>query len=140
VLSRLAKTKGLLRFIILGIIISNERIHGYRIHKLITEITRGRWKPSIGTTYRLLNELLREGYITAEESSRGRRRVVYYKATEKGINEFLRVTDVFTDKIIIGLNLIIGSIKRLKGRELPFIDDIRSRLYEIRDLLNRELD
>ncbi len=136
----MVQTKGLLKFVILGIIIGNERIHGYRIHKLMTEISRGRWKPSIGTTYRLLNELLREGYISREVEVRGRRRIIYYKATEKGLNEFFKVSDIFTDKIIIGLDLIIKAIMRHRGRDIPFIDEVYTKLYTIKNILDQWLD
>ncbi len=78
--------RGTLRDLVLRVLIEGPA-HGYDIMKRVTDMTRGEWKPSAGTLYPLLNQLVEEGYIEIAEIDnsrvRGGRRI-RYRLTEKG--------------------------------------------------------
>ncbi len=132
--------KSVLKFIMLGVIIANNEIHGYRIHREILRISRGRWNPSIGTTYRLLNELLKDGYIDKRIVYHGRRKIIYYSATSKGFEEFTRIADSFLDKVLIGLELILSITSRRTYRGKPGVNILAEKIQRIKTLLNEKID
>lgn len=75
---------GFLKLAILKLI-SRQPLHGYALMKEIERMSEGTWRPSPGSIYPALQELLRSGYI--EQEQMGRRRI--YKITSKG-DEVLR--------------------------------------------------
>lgn len=88
-----------LELLILAILINEGELHGYAIHKQIIEATQMQWKPSIGTIYRLLNEMAEKGLIA--RSAAGRRQV--YAVTPQG-------TRYFADNSINPLTRRVGVI------------------------------
>ncbi len=119
--------RSLLRIYILGIIIKNEKVHGYSIYKeLLERIDESIYKktgtPSIGTIYRILKELVEEGLVTKEERTKNGRKIIYYAPTKKGIEEFLSISKMFITKVIMGLSLVIDVIKTLDKKGYDIID------------------
>ncbi len=119
-----SKKKCGMKILLLSIIIRHEKIHGYKIYKELLDIGMDEWNPSIGTLYRLLNELTGKGYIVAEEGYAGKRRIVYYMPTKKGIEEFLHVCEHFFEDGRIGMEILLPTLKKLKARNMvdPYID------------------
>lgn len=106
-----AKKKGLLRTLILSIVIKNKRIHGYGIYKEITDSSID-YSPSIGTIYRLLGELHREGLIDKEVVP-GSKKKVYYLPTSKGLEEFINIATCFLNRTVRGLSILIPVLNKL---------------------------
>ncbi len=132
--------RGLLKLLIMTIIIRKKKIHGYGIYKELDELASGIWNPSIGTIYRVLNELVSKEYIRKEEVMQGNRRVVYYIPTEKGIEEFLKASDCILRKIRTGIELIVPTLKSLRERGVytSSFDDVFERIYYLlRDYLGK---
>ncbi len=130
-----AKRRGLLKLLTLSIIISHERIHGYNIYKELTRSPTYNWKPSIGTLYRLLNEMVEEGYIVKEETMYGNKRIVYYKPASKGIEEFQRIASLILCKVTVGFETLLPAIMTLKKKGYAG-EDIDMKLKKILTLLN----
>jgi DNA-binding PadR family transcriptional regulator len=129
--------RGIFRAKILAIIIKHGEIHGYGIYKDLLGYIRDHpyiTKPSLGTIYRLLNQLVLEGYVERKVISRNGRRAIYYKATNKGIEEFLRITESFLDRTTVGLALVVSTLKQLDERGIDTLS-IKEKLYKIRRLL-----
>jgi DNA-binding PadR family transcriptional regulator len=70
---------GFLKLAILKMV-SQRPLHGYALMKEIERMSEGTWRPSPGSIYPALQELLRYGYITQEQE--GRKRI--YKITPQG--------------------------------------------------------
>ncbi len=127
--------RSLLRIYILGIIIKNEKIHGYSIYKeLLKRIDESIYKktgtPSIGTIYRILKELVEEGLVTKEEKIKNGRKIIYYEPTKKGIEEFLSISKMFITKVIMGLSLVIDVIRTLDKKGYDIVDI----LYDVKKI------
>ncbi|ADI32112.1 transcriptional regulator, PadR-like family [Staphylothermus hellenicus DSM 12710] len=134
--TRKKKFRSVFKIKVLGIIIKNREIHGYGIYKELLDLIHGLElieKPSIGTIYRILNELLEEGFIEKRIQYKGRRKIILYHPTSKGINEFLRISRAFLTKTLIGLKLVISAINSI-GEKHPDIDEIRERLRNIHNI------
>ena len=119
--------RSLLRIYILGIIIKNEKVHGYSIYKeLLERIDESIYKktgtPSIGTIYRILKELVEEGLVIKEERTKNGRKIIYYAPTKKGIEEFLSISKMFITKVIMGLSLVIDVVKTLDKKGYDIVD------------------
>ncbi len=109
------KGRGFLKNIITGIVISRGETHGYEIYRELLRIGRGKWKPSIGTIYRVLGEMVEEGCLDKRIVVRGRRKIIYYRATEKGIEEFLKATNEFVNKILLLEDLIVKALDKISN-------------------------
>lgn len=70
---------GFLKLAILKLV-SQRPLHGYALMKEIERMSEGTWRPSPGSIYPALQELLRSGYITQEQE--GRKRI--YRITPQG--------------------------------------------------------
>lgn len=70
---------GFLKLAILKLV-SQRPLHGYALMKEIERMSEGTWRPSPGSIYPALQELMRSGYITQEQE--GRKRI--YKITSHG--------------------------------------------------------
>lgn len=135
------KRKGLLKVLMLGIIISRGEAHGYEIYRELVSNTQAKWRPSIGTIYRLLSEMEEEGLTVKKTIYRGRRRIVVYSPTSKGINEFLRVSDIFMDKVLHGTSIILEVVGALKNKNIApeTLKSIEEKLLRLNRLLNEKL-
>lgn len=130
-----------LRIHVLGIIIRNKRVHGYGIYKKILENTRlvkkfGR--PSIGTIYRVLNNLVEEGLVTREEERIGGRTLYYYAPTKKGLEEFARICEAFLDKAASGTKMILSALPALCESGID-VKGIIERLEEVEKMIRESL-
>lgn len=131
--------RGLLKLFIMSIVIRKRKIHGYGIYKELDELASGLWNPSIGTIYRILGELERKGYIKRKEEVRGGRRLVYYIPTEKGIEEFLKISDCILKKIRLGIELLVPTFKSLQEKGI-FVSNLNDVFENIYYLLHEYLD
>jgi DNA-binding PadR family transcriptional regulator len=61
--------RAFLKYIVLTVI-SKESTHGYEIIKTIETCSKGRWKPSTGSIYPILDYLVSEGFVMSEEIDR----------------------------------------------------------------------
>jgi DNA-binding PadR family transcriptional regulator len=77
-----------LKFIVLKII-SQKPTHGYEIIKTIEQRSDGRWTPSAGSIYPILEGLERNGIIQSEEIERKK----VYAITPKGEIAFERMAE-----------------------------------------------
>ncbi|MFH0979171.1 MAG: PadR family transcriptional regulator [Candidatus Woesearchaeota archaeon] len=137
---------GQLRCIVLKTL-SEQAMSGYSLIKSIQEQT-GSWKPSSGSIYPLLEDLLRQDYLTVKRS--GRKKV--YSITAKGrkfYNLLSTKRNEFVDKIIEGLKVLgsfhgskdmsftVEMLEHAKNGKVPLsevsceINDLRITLYEL---------
>ena len=77
-----------LELLILGILVNEGELHGYALYKRIVDVTQAYWRPSIGTMYRLLNDMARRGLVS--RSLKGRRRS--YTVTSRGLEYFIKAS------------------------------------------------
>ncbi len=137
----LKKGRGFLKNIITGIVISRGETHGYEIYRELIRIGRGRWKPSIGTIYRVLGEMVEEGCLDKRIIVKGKRKIIYYRATEKGIEEFLKATNEFVNKILLLEDLIVKALDKISNNSREEkITSIRAVLTEQYYLLKEFLE
>jgi len=133
-LNRVGK-RGLMKILLLSTILKYGRVHGYKIYKELVESSSMKWNPSIGTIYRILNNMTNEGYVEKEIENIGNRRIVYYKATDKGLEEFMKIASCVFNKIITGLEVIVPTIKMLKVNN-RLNNEFDSEMSIIRDIVN----
>ena len=72
-----------LRYWVLAIV-SNKKMNGAEIMDKMNELSVGFWKPSAGSLYPLLADLVKEGYLSVEEKDNKK----YYTITKEG-SEYL---------------------------------------------------
>jgi DNA-binding PadR family transcriptional regulator len=77
-----------LKFIVLKII-KEKPIHGYEIIRTVEQRSNGRWTPSAGSIYPILEGLEKNGIIRSEEIERKK----VYAITPKGELAFDRMTE-----------------------------------------------
>ncbi len=75
-----AVPRGLLRFVILKLLESQE-LSGTGIADILEERSKGAWRPSPGSTYHLLSDLLERGHI---EEARTEGRTIFYRLSDAG--------------------------------------------------------
>ncbi len=128
------RAKGMLKALMLGIAIQEGRVHGYMVYKRLVGFGGGRWRPSIGTIYRMLNEMVEEGLLERRVEARGRRSVAYYTPTERGVSEFLERSRTFLERVQTGLSLLTATLKRL--RSMGVVDvEVEERVKKLHRLL-----
>lgn len=130
------KIKGMLKVLVLATIIREGKTHGYEVYKNLSKIRGEWWKPSIGTIYRVLNEMVSEGLISREEEKLGKRMIAYYTPTEAGIREFTVRSRVFLERTCLGLDLLTTTYKSLRRRGIAD-KSLESYLKKIYMLLSR---
>ncbi len=109
--SKKKKKSSFLKILSLAILISEGDLHGYALYKKIIYHTHMKWVPSIGTVYRVLNEMAREGLI--EKKVMGRKSV--YKITSKGIEYYIensiasvtKITGILATTLNAYLNIMV---------------------------------
>ena len=85
--------KGVLKFIVLKTLNKGDYT-GYNLINVIKEET-GFWKPSPGSIYPLMNDLLKKGFVSCEKKSNQK----IYSLTKKG-KEFYKKTESSRKKIV----------------------------------------
>ncbi len=117
----------LLKFIVLKTI-KDQPIHGYDIIQHIKEITGGRWTPSAGSIYPILEGLESNGHIHSEEIERKK----VYSITPKGVkalDQMIQKKMEFMKEMAIVINKVIGEDTKIqasnsRGRELQADADV----------------
>ena len=131
-----AKAKGMLKAFMLGIIIQKGRVHGYEIYKNLIDLGKNKWRPSIGTIYRMLNEMVKEGLIEKQEIIEGKRTVIYYRPTQQGIIEFVVRSKLFLEKVYLGLSLLTATLQELKKAGM-LDEELEQKVRKILELLKK---
>lgn len=131
-----ARAKGMLKAFMLGIIIQKGRVHGYEIYKDLADLGRNRWRPSIGTIYRMLNEMVGEGLIKKQEITEGRRTIIYYRPTQQGISEFIKRSKLFLEKVHLGLSLLTATLQELKKAGMSD-EELELKLRKVLEVLKK---
>jgi len=121
----------LLKGIILASAIESEEIYGYEVYKKILKLTEGKWKPSLGTIYRILNELSEQGLLSRIEETKRQRPIIYYKITDKGIKEFLNIARAYLERISLGLTIVLDSLKKIKEQKGKLDPETENKLKKI---------
>lgn len=129
-------------------------LHGYGFIELIKN--RYGFKPSPSMVYPVLKELMKKGFVTAEERHTGSRRYTIYHITEKGL-EFLRknrdllekakrheekvrlAANIGFFKLLRSLRLLFDQLDRLNENKLFRVQQaINTFLIEIEDLVKED--
>lgn len=121
------KQGGLLRFLILAHALIHGRTYGYGVLREVSQLSDGAWRPSVGTIYKVISELVAEGLLreVGKEKCRGRQ-VVYYELTDAGLKELRQMADWLLLRISTGMKflaLLYASLlkdeRRVKGSAIP---------------------
>jgi len=121
---------GALKVLILSLILAKGRVHGYEVYKTIEVLGGGRWRPSLGTIYRVLNEMVEEGFIEKHGSLEGRRYVAYYTATPRGAEFFADTAAAYLRRVRLVIELILRASEKLRdlGVEPTEIEELAEGL------------
>ncbi len=123
-----------LKVLMLAILISEGELHGYLLYKRIIEFTCMRWRPFIGTMYRLLNDMVREGLVI--KRSEGRR--YSYVITPKGVEYFIRNSKAPIMRMAGVLTKILEAhLKLPKDASELLTKELRERLKSLIEVLRR---
>ncbi|WFO75949.1 PadR family transcriptional regulator [Desulfurococcaceae archaeon MEX13E-LK6-19] len=110
----MAKRKApFLKLLILAVLVVKGSMHGYAIYKDIVFHTKEKWKPSIGTIYRILNEMNREGLLEKKILKSSGRKISQYTITEKGMKVFIETSRPTLIKMSTILTTFIEAYKKL---------------------------
>ncbi|MDK2825884.1 MAG: hypothetical protein PWQ63_536 [Methanolobus sp.] len=93
-----------LKYIVLTVI-SKKITYGYDIIKTIETCSKGKWKPSTGSIYPILDYLVSEGYIQSEETDRKK----VYTITPGGLAALEEMTQR-KDELLNEISMIIDNI------------------------------
>ena len=113
--------------------------YGYEAYKLFIEAGGEKWKPSVGTIYKMLAEMVEEGLLERRGSWKTPRRMVYYyRVTSKGVETYVEKALRYADKTAFWLALVVESLVKLEeqGYSTPrsVVDKLR-RLCSAASLL-----
>lgn len=114
--------KGVLRLAALRLL-SESSMSGTDLSKQIESVTRGEWRPSPGSVYLVLAELLRKGLIAELPKREGN--VRRYIVSSKGKEELARLTKETESDVGRQLNLL-AVYSSLAGRP-----DLQKKLSEL---------
>ncbi len=123
-----------LRILILAILINERKLHGYSLYKKILYHTHMKWKPSIGTIYRTLNEMVKEELISKHTENRR----YDYIITSKGVEYFIENLRVPIAKMAGILATVLEAYLKVSEEE-PYVltKDIRERLRTLKEVLQK---
>jgi len=127
----------LLELLILAILIKEGKLHGYALYKHIVDITQTRWKPSIGTIYRFLNDMARRGLVLKNVKDRK----YEYEVTHKGIEYFI---ENMRNPLIRLAGILATSLESYfkVAEKNPNIlsEDIKERLRTLKKILDSNIE
>lgn len=148
---------GLLRYAILSIL-QEKPLHGYEIIKTVEIRTKGLWRPSPGSVYPTLSELVTDGFLEKKEDDNKE----VYSLTIKGSEELktlekregklldaaTRLGEITTGLVVGGYSLLDITFKNINNsfeRTLKMIEDKTSKeqlelLRGYRSLLQKQLE
>ncbi len=122
-----------LELLTLAILINEGELHGYALYKRILDITQMRWKPSIGTIYRLLNDIARRGLVT--KNTKDRR--YDYRITCEGVEYFMENSRIPLTRMTGMLATALEAYFRIAAsRRNALPEDLKERLRALREILN----
>lgn len=91
-------SSNILKLYTLFLLSKNNKMYGKEILDTIMSLTNENvWKPSHGTLYPLLQEMIKQGFIQ-EDSTEGCKK--YYNITELGRKEYIKNKESFKNKIL----------------------------------------
>ena len=123
-----------LKLLLLAILINEGELHGYALYKRILNITQMRWKPSIGTIYRLLNEMT-EGELILKSV---KKRKHGYTITSKGLEYFAKNSKIPITRVTGMLATILEAyFKITKEKPEMIAEDIKGRLKILKEVLEK---
>jgi len=124
----------LLELLILAMLIKEGDAHGYALYKRILEATQMLWNPSIGTIYRVLNDMTGRGLVAKDVEGRRHR----YSVTSKGVEYFAsRAQAPLTRKAGV-LAAMLEAYFRVAEEEPGLITGpLKERLRILRGVLDR---
>jgi DNA-binding PadR family transcriptional regulator len=106
--------------------------YGYEAYKLFLEAGRHKWKPSIGTIYKTLWEMVGEGLLERRSVRKTPRRTVYYyRVTEKGVETYLEKALDYAGRTAFWLGLVVEGLARLEEQGYPVPREIVGRLARL---------
>jgi PadR family transcriptional regulator PadR len=79
--------KGMLKPIILKLLMEKERLYGYQMTQLVSEISDGQFELTFGALYPILHKLEQEGLVKTESEVINNRNRIYYSIAPKGKNK-----------------------------------------------------
>jgi DNA-binding PadR family transcriptional regulator len=148
---------GLLRYAILSIL-QERPLHGYEIIKTVETRTKGLWRPSPGSVYPTLSELVADGFLEKKQDDNKE----VYSLTIKGQEELkslekregklldaaTRLGEITTGLVVGGYSLLDITFKNINNsfeRTLKTIDEKTSKerlelLQAYRSLLQKQLE
>jgi len=110
--------------------------NGAEIMDQIETATQGRWRPSPGSVYPLLDELQKDGSIKKLEDGK-------YEITERGKQEFewpwgmQKKQPNTMDEVITEINGYISYLEDLAKTDRPKIDQYSQKIKDLRERLSK---
>jgi len=105
--------------------------HGYAIAKNLENMIRG-WRPSLGTLYRMMDELEREGYIECRREEKTGRQRKLCTLTEKGAHHLLEKLTTHMNYIACFMEVVAKAVNQLReytsSREEERMAEIAERI------------
>ena len=103
--------KGTLEVIILKVLSERGKMYGYELSQSVKEATDGKIHLKDGSLYPALHKLTKEGVLTYEEVTIGKRVRKYYKLTKKGEVQKTALLEEMSDFIQTIQRIIFSDIK-----------------------------
>ena len=123
-----------LKLLLLAILINEGELHGYALYKRILDITQMRWKPSIGTIYRFLNEMAERELVLKIVKERKHS----YTITHKGLKYFADNSKIPITRITGILATVLEAyFKITKEKPEMKAEDLNERLKALKKVLER---
>lgn len=91
--------KGTLEVIVLQVLSEKGKMYGYELSQMVKEATDGKIHLKDGSLYPALHKMTKDGILTFEEVSIGKRVRKYYKLTAKGEEQKQTLLDEMKDFI-----------------------------------------
>ncbi len=133
------RRSSVIKYLALASLVSRGELHGYALYKEILYHVEPVWRPSIGTFYRVLGEMVKSGLI--ERRARGGRTT--YAITSSGLEALVNETLPHTAKMASILTQMLKAYSKLPNRggilSNPAIKDRLGMLKEALIGLEEEL-
>lgn len=103
--------KGTLEVIVLKLLSEHDKMYGYELSQKVKEETEGKIHLKDGSLYPALHKLTKDGLLTYEEVSIGKRVRKYYKLTPKGEVQKIELLAEMKDFIATIQKVIFSDLK-----------------------------
>ncbi len=103
--------KGTLEVIVLQVLSEKGKMYGYELSQMVKEKTDGKIHLKDGSLYPALHKMTKDGILTFEEVSIGKRVRKYYKLTTKGEEQKETLLDEMRDFIKTIEKVIFSDLK-----------------------------